>query len=117
MTEHELPLSLFYKGWDVYQQRLVEAVAPLTLEELALRSSQQNWSVGMLVMHIVATRVWWFLAHMAWLQFIWDKTIRDAYALIQGKSGCFHPGISTPVSKPRNSCTRSARSFPLLLFK
>ncbi len=64
MTEQQLSLSLFYKGWDVYQQRLVEAIAPLTLEQLALRSSPQNWSVGMLVSHIVATRVWWFHTRM-----------------------------------------------------
>ena len=54
MTEQPLSLSIFYKGWDVYQQRLVEAVAPLTPEQLALRSSPQNWSVGMLGAHIVA---------------------------------------------------------------
>jgi len=35
-TEHQLSLSLFYKGWDVYQQRLVAAIAPLTAEQLAL---------------------------------------------------------------------------------
>jgi len=64
MSEHQLSLSLFYKGWDVYQQRLVEAIAPLTLEQLALRSSPQNWSVGMLVTHIVSTRVWWFHTRM-----------------------------------------------------
>jgi hypothetical protein len=25
-TEHQLSLSLFYKGWDVYQQQLVAAI-------------------------------------------------------------------------------------------
>ena len=64
MTEHQLSLARFYKGWDVYQQHLVEAIAPLTLEQLALRSSAQNWSVGMLVSHIVSTRVWWFHTRM-----------------------------------------------------
>ena len=64
MTEQQLSLTPFYKGWDNYQQRLVEAIAPLTLEQLALRSSPQNWSVGMLVSHIVATRVWWFHTRM-----------------------------------------------------
>lgn len=63
-TEHQLSLSLFYKGWDVYQQRLVAAIAPLTSEQLALRSSPQNWSVGMIATHIVATRVWWFHTRM-----------------------------------------------------
>ncbi|MGZ3628741.1 MAG: hypothetical protein ACXVDN_13885 [Ktedonobacteraceae bacterium] len=39
MAEHQLSLAPFYKGWDAYQQCLVEAIAPLTLEQLALRSS------------------------------------------------------------------------------
>ncbi len=60
MTEHQLSLTSFYAGWDVYQQHLVAAIAPLTSEQLALRSSPQNWSVGMIVTHIVATRVGWF---------------------------------------------------------
>ncbi|HCJ34145.1 MAG TPA: damage-inducible protein DinB, partial [Ktedonobacter sp.] len=29
MTEHQLSLSPFYAGWDVYQQQLVAAIAPL----------------------------------------------------------------------------------------
>ena len=64
MTEQSLPLSIFYKGWDVYQQQLVKAITPLTAEQLALRSSPQNWSVGMLAAHIVAMRVWWFQTRM-----------------------------------------------------
>ena len=93
MIEQPLSLSLFYKGWDVYQQRLVEAVAPLTPEQLALRSSPQNWSVGMLAAHIVATRVWWFQTRMgegsadlAPLE-TWDQNeepIRPAAELVEG---------------------------------
>src|SRR5437660_3533233 len=64
MTEHQLSLSPFYAGWDVYQQHLVAAIAPLTSEQLALRSSPQNWSVGMLVAHIVSARAWWFHTRM-----------------------------------------------------
>ncbi len=64
MTENQLSLSTFYVGWDVYQQHLVAAITPLTTEQLALRSSPQNWSVGMLVTHIVAARAWWFHIRM-----------------------------------------------------
>ncbi|MFL5705062.1 MAG: DinB family protein [Ktedonobacteraceae bacterium] len=63
-TEHQLSLSLFYKGWDVYQQRLVAAIAPLSPEQLALRASPQQWSVGMLATHIVSARAWWFHTRM-----------------------------------------------------
>src|SRR5438552_14201212 len=60
MTEHQLSLTTFYAGWDVYQQQLVAAIAPLTSEQLALCSSPQQWSVGMLATHIISTRVGWF---------------------------------------------------------
>jgi uncharacterized damage-inducible protein DinB len=64
MTEQQFSLSLFYKGWDVYQQGLVAAIAPLTAEQLTLRSSQRHWSVGMIATHIVATRAGWFHTRM-----------------------------------------------------
>src|SRR5260370_34742081 len=64
MTEYQFSLAPFYAGWDVYQQHLVAAIAPLTAEQLALRSSPQNWSVGMIVTHIVAGRAWWFHMRM-----------------------------------------------------
>jgi uncharacterized damage-inducible protein DinB len=64
MTEQQLSLSRFYKGWDVYQRHLVTAIAPLTAELLTLRSSQHHWSVGMIATHIVATRAWWFHTRM-----------------------------------------------------
>lgn len=93
MTEHQLSLAPFYAGWDVYQQHLVAAIAPLTSEQLALRSSPQNWSVGMIATHIVATRVWWFHmwmgagnAELAPLE-EWDKDgqpTRSAAELVTG---------------------------------
>ena len=57
-------LSAFYAGWDVYQQRLVAAIAPLTAEQLALRTTPRHWSIGMYATHIVANRAWWFQARM-----------------------------------------------------
>lgn len=64
MTEQQLSLFNFYKGWDVYQRHLVTAIAPLTTEQLTLRSSQHHWSVGMIATHIVATRAGWFHTRM-----------------------------------------------------
>jgi uncharacterized damage-inducible protein DinB len=60
MTENPISLATFYKGWDVYQQHLVTAVAPLSPDQLALRAAPHLWSIGMIATHIVATRVWWF---------------------------------------------------------
>jgi uncharacterized damage-inducible protein DinB len=60
MTDYQLSLTPFYKGWDVYQQLLVQAITPLTPDQLALRSAPHMWSIGQLVTHMVATRVGWF---------------------------------------------------------
>ncbi len=60
MTEQVLPLTTFYAGWDVYQRTLVKTIAPLSPEQLALRAAPHHWSLGMIVQHIVADRVWWF---------------------------------------------------------
>lgn len=64
MTEQQLSLLPFYVGWGRYQQRLVAAIAPLTVEQLALRATPQHWTIGMYVTHIVANRAWWFHARM-----------------------------------------------------
>ena len=64
MTEQQLSLLPFYAGWGSYQQRLVAAIAPLTAEQLALRTTPRHWSIGMYVTHIVANRAWWFHARM-----------------------------------------------------
>jgi len=64
MTEHQIPLLPFYAGWGRYTQRLVAAIAPLTVEQLALRTTPRHWSIGMYATHIVANRAWWFHARM-----------------------------------------------------
>ncbi len=64
MTEQQLSLLPFYAGWGRYEQRLVAAIAPLTGEQLALRTTPRHWSIGMYATHIVANRAWWFHARM-----------------------------------------------------
>ena len=64
MTEQQLSLLPFYAGWGRYQQHLVAAIAPLTVEQLALRATPRHWSIGMYATHIVANRAWWFHARM-----------------------------------------------------
>lgn len=60
MHENSLPLTPFYQGWDSYQRHLVNTIAPLLPDQLALRAAPHLWSVGMLAAHIVAARVGWF---------------------------------------------------------
>jgi uncharacterized damage-inducible protein DinB len=93
VTEHQLSLAPFYAGWDVYQQHLVAAIVPLTSEQLALRSSPHNWSVGMIATHMIAVRVGWFhrwmgvgKAELAVLG-AWDEEgqpVRSAAELVTG---------------------------------
>jgi uncharacterized damage-inducible protein DinB len=60
VTEHALPLTVVYRGWDRFQRDLVQAVAPLSAEQLALPVAATHWPIGMLVQHILNDRLWWF---------------------------------------------------------
>lgn len=60
MPQDHSTLAPFYAGWDRYQTLLVDALANLTDEQLALRPASNQWPVGQLAAHIIATRVWWF---------------------------------------------------------
>ncbi|HKD75205.1 MAG TPA: hypothetical protein VKB76_06905 [Ktedonobacterales bacterium] len=64
MTDNQFSLLPFYAGWGIYNQHLVEAIAPLTGDQLALRLTLQHWSIGMYMTHIVANRAWWFHTRM-----------------------------------------------------
>ena len=59
-TEHALPLAVVYRGWEGYQRNLLQAVAPLSPEQLALPVAPTHWPIGMLVQHILNDRIWWF---------------------------------------------------------
>jgi uncharacterized damage-inducible protein DinB len=60
MTEDHTSLVSVYKGWDAYQHHLVQAVAPLSPEQLALHAAPHLRSVCMIAAHIVSARVGWF---------------------------------------------------------
>ncbi len=64
MTEQGVPLLTFYSGWKTWQQSLVEVVTPLSPEQLALPASPHEWTIGMIVQHIIGNRVWWFQVWM-----------------------------------------------------
>lgn len=59
MTEQPVALSAFYKGWDVDQQHLVDAVTPLSPEQLALQASPELRSIGAIATHIIGARARW----------------------------------------------------------
>src|SRR5215211_6842845 len=53
-------LAPFYKGWEEYQGLLIEAIAPLSAEQLALSVAPSQRPVWLLAAHIIGTRVGWF---------------------------------------------------------
>jgi uncharacterized damage-inducible protein DinB len=58
--DETVTLIPFYPGWATYQDALVQAVAPLTAEQLALRAAPSLHSIGELAAHISAARAGWF---------------------------------------------------------
>ncbi len=60
MIEDQAKVAKAYSGWEVYQQKLLEAIEPLSADQLELRVAPELRSVGELAAHIVATRAGWF---------------------------------------------------------
>jgi uncharacterized damage-inducible protein DinB len=59
MTDGNTPLTPYYKGWDTYNNYLVEAVGNLTDEQLLLTNSPSQRPVWSLAVHIAGTRAHW----------------------------------------------------------
>jgi uncharacterized damage-inducible protein DinB len=53
-------LARFYAGWDLHQQRLTRAIAPLAPGQLRLQAGPGLLSVGVLAAHIIGARAFWF---------------------------------------------------------
>lgn len=60
MQRDVMTVAPFYKGWDEYQRMLVEAIGPLSAEQLALRAAPNQRPAWLLAAHIIGTRVGWF---------------------------------------------------------
>jgi len=96
MTEHAFPLTMFYQGWETYQQSLVETTAQLSPEHLALPVAPHHWSIGMVLNHVIGSRVFWF---QRWLGegdprlVHWDEdqqSVRTAAELVAGLEETWH---------------------------
>jgi uncharacterized damage-inducible protein DinB len=62
--EERTTLQVFYASWSEYMNRLMDAIVPLTAEQLALRAAPHERSVGEIVRHIVEARIDWFHGFM-----------------------------------------------------
>jgi uncharacterized damage-inducible protein DinB len=61
MTVAAPSLKQVYEGWEGYQTSLVNAIAPLSAEQLAFRAAPHLRSVGEIARHISSGRLNWFL--------------------------------------------------------
>ncbi len=60
MAEGNHTLETFYENWKLYQDHITKALAPLTAEQLALRSAPHLRSIDQLASHIIGARIGWF---------------------------------------------------------
>jgi uncharacterized damage-inducible protein DinB len=60
MTETIIPLIRAYDGWPDHQQMLIEAIAPLTDEQLTLRAAPHLRTIEEIATHMIRVRVSWF---------------------------------------------------------
>jgi uncharacterized damage-inducible protein DinB len=52
-------LATFYRLWPEYADHIRAAVAPLTAEQVALRATPEQRSIGEMVAHVIDCRVYW----------------------------------------------------------
>jgi uncharacterized damage-inducible protein DinB len=61
MPQSTISLTTIFDGWNGYNQSIINAIKPLTPEELAWRPAENLKSVGELVRHISLGRITWFM--------------------------------------------------------
>ena len=52
-------LTPFYRGWDQYNRRLVDAIRSLSDEQLKLRATSTYWPIWAIAAHTAGMRVYW----------------------------------------------------------
>jgi uncharacterized damage-inducible protein DinB len=100
MAQENATLATFYENWQVYQEHLNKALAPLTQEQLALRAAPRLRSIEELARHIIGVRTGWlhnilgegdeaFGAYHEWDQP--DAPTRRASELVEGLAATWQP--------------------------
>ena len=60
MNKDQALVSAIYDGWQAYQEILIEALEPLSPEQIELRAAPKLRSVGQIARHIIGARARWF---------------------------------------------------------
>jgi uncharacterized damage-inducible protein DinB len=71
------------RGWEAYQQHLIDAIRPLTAEQLGLGAIPDLRSIGMIAAHIVGARGRW----------LW-QVLREGGAELDPLASRDHSGVS-----------------------
>jgi uncharacterized damage-inducible protein DinB len=94
MAEQQISLLPLYKGWDTYQELLLKAIEPLSLDQLSLRAAPQLRSIGELATHIIGVRAGWLYytlekgdEHLVSLA---SQPARSAAELVNGLEATWH---------------------------
>jgi uncharacterized damage-inducible protein DinB len=53
-------VQAFVEGWAGHQRMLLEAIRPLTAEQLSSRTAPFQWAVWQLAAHMAGSRAYWF---------------------------------------------------------
>jgi uncharacterized damage-inducible protein DinB len=130
MQNNDAGLTRFYVGWEEYQRQLVEAVVPLTTEQLALSVAPGLNPLWYLAAHIAGTRISWFellrevnedpllSEYMTWdegeVDALQPRTAAELVAALKASwemlAGClarWTPGmLNEPFERRRNNGTR-----------
>ena len=86
-------LDVIYENWRSYQEKLRDAIAPLTDAQLMLQPAPHMWPLGQILQHIISVRAGWFSgtlqdddeamdAYMSWGQR--DSAPRSAVEIVRG---------------------------------
>lgn len=93
MQTTQSTLDTIYDNWKTYNDKLRDAIAPLTDEQLRLQPAPGMWPLSQIAQHIIGVRAGWFsgtlqdedeamTAYMEWGQY--DSPWRNAAELARG---------------------------------
>jgi uncharacterized damage-inducible protein DinB len=92
VAEETVTLADVYAGWDDFNKKLVEALAPLSDEQLDLRVAPSQRSAREIILHLVRVRASWFellgATDPEWKPYLtWDRPgqpTRNATEIVKG---------------------------------
>jgi uncharacterized damage-inducible protein DinB len=59
MSSSDASVGRFYQGWQTYNERIVEVVRDLSVQDLQLRPAPDRWPIWATVGHTAGVRVYW----------------------------------------------------------